>query len=71
MQSKAFSLNTNDLVNIVKGALLVGLAASLTYFGEHLSKVDIGPIGVMLVPVVSIAIDTFVKWTKGTTEEKK
>ena len=62
--SKSFSLNTSDLVNLGKNALLVGLAAMLTYVGENVSNVDLGTAGIMLVPVVSVAIDTLVKWMK-------
>lgn len=67
--SKAFTLNTNDLLNLGKNALLVGLAAVLTFVGENISDVDLGTTGVMLVPVISVAIDTFVKWVKNNTKE--
>lgn len=68
--SKAFTLNTNDLLNLGKHALLVGLAAVLTFVGENISDVDLGTTGVMLVPVISVAIDTFVKWVKNNTKEE-
>lgn len=68
--SKSFSLNTSDLVNLGKNALLVGLAAMLTYVGENVSNVDLGTAGVMLVPVVSVAIDTLVKWMRNNAKEK-
>ena len=67
--SKAFSLNASDLVNLGKNALLVGVAAMLTYVGENVTDLDLGTAGVMIVPVVSIAIDTLVKWLKN--NEKK
>ena len=69
MGSKAFSLNVNDLVKVGKNALLVGLAAVLTYVGENVTKVDLGPAGVMLVPVVAVVIDSLVKWVKDNTKE--
>jgi hypothetical protein len=69
--SKAFTLNTADLVNLGKNALLVGLAAMLTYVGENVSDVDLGATGVMLVPVVSVAIDTLVKWMKNNTKKEE
>jgi len=68
--SKSFSLNTSDLVNLGKNALLVGLAAMLTYVGENVSDVDLGTTGIMLVPVVSVAIDTLVKWMKNNVKEE-
>ena len=69
MGSKAFSLNTNDLVKVGKNALLVGLAAVLTYVGENMAKLDLGTAGVMLVPVVAVVIDSLVKWVKDNTKE--
>lgn len=63
--SKAFSLNSKDVINLGKNALLVGVAAALTYVGENVASVDLGPSGVLLVPVVVIGIDTLVKWIKG------
>lgn len=68
--SKKFSLNTTDVVNLGKNALLVGLAAMLTYVGENVSSVDLGTTGVLLVPVVTVGIDTLVKWMKNNTKEK-
>jgi hypothetical protein len=70
-ESKAFTLNTTDLVNLGKNALLVGLAAMLTYVGENVSDVDLGATGVMLVPVVSVAIDTLVKWMKNNAKKEE
>lgn len=66
--SDRFSLDKNDVVNLTKNAVLVGLAAVLTYVGENLASLDLGPTGIMLVPVVSIVIDTVVKWAKGNTK---
>jgi hypothetical protein len=69
--SKKFTLNTSDLLSLGKNAALVGLAAVLTYLGENISEVDLGTAGVMLVPVVSVAIDTFVRWIKDNTKKEK
>lgn len=69
--SKSFTLNTSDLVNLAKNAALVGLAAVLTYVGENIADVDLGATGVMIVPVVSVGIDTLVKWIKNNTKKEK
>lgn len=69
--SKKFTLNTSDLVNLAKNAALVGLAAVLTYLGENITNVDLGPTGIMIVPVVSVAIDTFAKWIKDNTKKEE
>lgn len=68
--SKAFTLNTVDLLNLGKNALLVALAAGLTYVGENLTDVDWGTSGVLLVPVISVGIDTLVKWMKNNTKDE-
>jgi hypothetical protein len=69
--SKSFTLNTGDVVNLAKNAALVGLAAVLTYVGENIADVDLGSAGVMLVPVISVGIDTLVKWIKNNTKKEK
>jgi hypothetical protein len=68
--SANYSLDKSDVVSLVKNAVLVGLAAVLTYVGEQLSNLDLGATGVMLVPVVSVVIDTVVKWARATTNTK-
>lgn len=68
MGSKAFSLNTTDLVVIGRNALLVGLAAVLTYVGENISKVDLGAASALIVPVVAVAINTLTKWVRDNTK---
>jgi uncharacterized membrane protein AbrB (regulator of aidB expression) len=68
--SKAFALNTTDLIAVGKNALLVGLAAVLTYVGENLTKIDLGSMSALIVPVVVVVINTVVKWAKDNTKDK-
>lgn len=67
--SPAFKLNVGDAVTIGKNALLVAVAAGLTYLGENLVDLDLGTTGVMIVPVVTVIINTFVKWAKNNVPE--
>ena len=67
--SPAFTLNIGDAVTIGKNALLVAVAAGLTYLGENLVDLDLGTTGVMIVPVVTVIINTFVKWAKNNVPE--
>lgn len=67
--SKAFSLNATDLIVVGKNALLVGLAAVLTYVGENITKIDLGAMSALVVPVVVVAINTAVKWVKDNTKD--
>jgi hypothetical protein len=62
--SPAFSLNLTDVMVIGKNALLVAVAAGLTYVVENMGHLDLGATGVMLVPVVTVVINTIVKWAK-------
>lgn len=64
MGSSAFALNTTDLISVGKNALLVGLAALLTYVGENLTKLDLGSMTALVVPVTVVVINTVVKWAK-------
>lgn len=60
--SKSFQLNKADVIKLVKNTVLVGLAAGLTFFGENLANVNLGPSSALIVPVVALAINTFVRW---------
>jgi len=68
MGSGPFALNTTDLVSVAKNAVLVGLAAVLTYVGENLAKIDLGNMSALIVPVVAVVINTIVKWAKDNTK---
>jgi hypothetical protein len=69
--SQKYALDKADVISLTKNAILVGLAAVLTYVGENLSSLDLGAAGVMLVPVVSVLIDTAVKWARNNTNKKQ
>jgi hypothetical protein len=64
LDSKAFELNANDLKAVGKNALLVGVAAVLTYVGQNLSNIDLGAGTALVVPVLTLIIDSLVKWVK-------
>ena len=67
--SPAFSLNVTDVVEITKNTALVALAAGLTYFGANMADLDLGNVGVMLVPIAAVIINTVVKWAKNNVPE--
>lgn len=69
LTSKAFALDANDLVNVGKNALLVGVAAVLTYVGENITKVDLGAMSALVVPVVVVLVNTVVNWIKDHTQK--
>lgn len=65
--SKAYSVDSKDLVTIGKNALLVGVSAILTYLGDNLANLDLGNASALLVPVVAVLINSAIKWIKDTT----
>jgi hypothetical protein len=67
--SPAFSLNVTDVIEITKNTALVALAAGLAYLGENLGNLDLGNMGVMLVPIAAVVINTVVKWAKNNVAE--
>jgi hypothetical protein len=68
LDSKAFEFNKNDFLSLAKNALLVGLAAVLTYVGQNLSHIDLGAGTALVVPVITIMIDSAVKWVRDNTK---
>jgi hypothetical protein len=71
LTSKGFSMDLNDLVNVGKNALLVGVAAVLTYVGENMTNVDLGAASALIVPIVLIMVNTIVNWIEDHTNSKK
>lgn len=62
MGSKKFTLNWLDISKIGKNALLVGVAAALTYVAGNLNQIDLGTVGALFVPVIAVGLDTAIKW---------
>lgn len=71
LTSKAFSMDLNDLVSVGKNALLVGIAAVLTYIGENMANIDLGSASVLVVPIVVVMVNTIVNWIEDHTKSKK
>jgi hypothetical protein len=68
LDSKGFEINKKDLVSVGKGALLVGVSAILTYVGQNLAHIDLGAGSALIVPVVSMLLDSAIKWIKDNTK---
>lgn len=69
LTSKAYAVDVNDIFNIGKNALLVGVAAILTYIGENITKVDLGAASALVVPVVVVLVNTAVNWIRDNTKK--
>lgn len=63
-ESKAFSINTKDLLIVGKNALLVGGAAALAVVAQNLQVVDLGSYGPIIVPVITIGLDALIRWMR-------
>lgn len=68
LTSKGYAIDMNDLISVGKNALLVGVAAVLTYVGENITKVDLGSMSALVVPVVVVLVNTMVNWIKDNTK---
>ena len=71
MGSKKFTIDMTDFWSLVRGGLLVGSAAALTYIGQNLGGLDLGDLGTLIVPVVTVGINTVIKWLKSNQEVKE
>ena len=69
LTSRSYQLDKNDVIVLVKNAVLVGLAAVLTYVGQNVTKLDLGPSVALFVPVIAMMLDSAVKWVKNNVKE--
>ena len=69
MASARFNLDKDDIKTLAMNALLVGSAAALTYVGENLAGLDLGNTGLLLVPIVTVALNSAIKWLKDNKKE--
>jgi hypothetical protein len=63
--SKKFSLNSQDLEKILKGACIALGGALLTYSASVIGEVDFGPYTPVIVAVGSILINAGLKFLEG------
>lgn len=64
MGSKKFSLDVNDVRSVLKNAAMVGFAAFITTAMNDVGKIDFGTMSPLIVPVVTLLLDSVLKWTK-------
>jgi len=65
--SPAGKLNGADVATLFKNAGFVALAAGLTYVGDNMGGLDLGTAAVVVVPIISILLDSAVKWARDNT----
>lgn len=67
MGSKSFSLDLTDVASLFKNALLVAIAAFLTALANGVGNLDLGNYTALIIPMVTVALDTLLKWVKNNT----
>ena len=67
MGSKSFSLDLTDVASLFKNALLVAIAAFLTALANGVGSLDLGNYTALIIPMVTVALDTLLKWIKNNT----
>ena len=70
MGSDKFKINTGDLLNVLKKGLLVAIAAFITYIMNNLHIIDLGTYTALVIPIVTLVLDTIVKWAKDNSKEE-
>ena len=70
MGSNKFKINTGDLMNVLKNGLLVAVAAFITYIMNNLHIIDLGTYTALVIPIVTLVLDTIVKWAKDNSKEE-
>lgn len=69
MGSKSFSLDMVDVWSLLKNALLVAVAAFLTALMNGLGNLDLGQYTALIIPMVTVVLDTVIKWAKNNSDE--
>ena len=66
--SPKFNLNSADIYNLAQPAAVVAAAAGLTYVAQNLGNLELGSLGVLVVPVISTAIQSMITWIRDNSE---
>ena len=70
MSSDKFKINTGDLMSVLKNGLLVAVAAFITYIMNNLHIIDLGTYTALVIPIVTLVLDTIVKWAKDNSKQE-
>lgn len=68
--SEAGKLNATDAKSLMFTSLKMGMAYALTYFAQNISGVDLGENAPALVIIITLVIDTVVKFLAGPVKVK-
>ncbi len=65
--SPRFGFNMEDLMSVLRTALMVGSAAALTFIVDNLGKIEMGENMLIVIPMVTMAIKALIRWIKDNT----
>jgi len=65
--SPRFKFNNTDLMDVLKNAIMVGLAAVLTFVVDNIGNIEMGENLLIVIPMVTMALNTAIRWIKDTT----
>tara|TARA_R110000851_G_scaffold320380_1_gene485212 strand:+ start:49 stop:255 length:207 start_codon:yes stop_codon:yes gene_type:complete len=68
MGSGSFKLNGAEVILVLKTGLLVGAAAGLAFVSENLINIDLGAFGPLIVPVVTVGLQSIITWIRDNTK---
>jgi hypothetical protein len=68
MGSGSFKLNGAEVILVLKTGLLVGAAAGLAFVSENLINIDLGAFGPLIVPVVTVSLQSIITWIRDNTK---
>ena len=69
--SGRFSLNMDDVTKVVKTAVLVGVAAALTFVAGNLGEIEMGENLLIVLPMVTMGLQAAIKWVSDLTKENE
>ena len=65
--SPRFKFNTEDLFNVLKNAVMVGLAAILTFIVENIGNIEMGESLLIVIPMVTMGLNAVINWINDNT----
>ena len=65
VDSSGISIN-----RVIKNGLLVAVAAFITYIMNNLHVIDLGVYTALVIPIVTLVLDTVVKWAKDNSKQE-
>lgn len=63
------AFDINDFWSVLKISGLVGAAAALTHLGANIASVDFGALNTVIIPIITVALASAVRWLTDYTKK--